>query len=164
MFVFNIDLQGLVLENSAQSNTTAVVKKEEKSSRNTLVDKSLEVEEKLSTNLIASRREQQYLQDEKPCSSKSVGLAAEKLKDLHVEEKPKHKQLSNPATARKIDSDNEDQDVEMCVIGDGFSIHVDLYKRLYSYQREGILWMWKLHRMNKGGILADDMGYCTCEF
>ena len=29
---------------------------------------------------------------------------------------------------------------------------------LFPHQEEGIRWLWKLHRMQKGGILADDMG------
>ena len=59
---------------------------------------------------------------------------------------------------KTLPSPSSDTDDEMRVIGDGFSVHVDLYKRLYAYQREGILWMWSLHRRGKGGILADDMG------
>ena len=31
-------------------------------------------------------------------------------------------------------------------------------QRLYAHQVEGVRWLWGLHRLGKGGILADDMG------
>ncbi|XP_076472962.1 DNA excision repair protein ERCC-6-like [Babylonia areolata] len=40
----------------------------------------------------------------------------------------------------------------------GFYLHKDLNSRLYSHQKKGVLWMWGLHKKNKGGILGDDMG------
>jgi len=55
--------------------------------------------------------------------------------------------------------DNEDDDDDgMCVVGDGFSLPSEIYKSLYQYQLEGILWFWKLFNKKMGGILADDMG------
>nr|VZI14625.1 unnamed protein product [Spirometra erinaceieuropaei] len=33
-----------------------------------------------------------------------------------------------------------------------------IYEKLYSYQREGVVWLWNLHKNTCGGILADDMG------
>jgi hypothetical protein len=29
---------------------------------------------------------------------------------------------------------------------------------LYPHQVEGVRWLWSLYRLNRGGILADDMG------
>ncbi len=40
----------------------------------------------------------------------------------------------------------------------GFSLPKSLFDKLYDYQREGIAWLWNLHRKSPGGILADDMG------
>ena len=61
------------------------------------------------------------------------------------------------------EEDDEDGD-DMCHVGNGFYLYKDLYEKLYAHQREGILWLWKLHKAKKGGILGDDMGYSinTC--
>ncbi|VDN15813.1 unnamed protein product, partial [Dibothriocephalus latus] len=40
----------------------------------------------------------------------------------------------------------------------GFCLPKTIYEKLYSYQREGVAWLWKLHKKSCGGILADDMG------
>lgn len=49
-------------------------------------------------------------------------------------------------------------DSDMVEIGNGFSLHQGVAKRLFPYQKEGVLWMWGLHLKKKGGILGDDMG------
>ena len=49
----------------------------------------------------------------------------------------------------------------MVDLGGGFMIFKELAEKIYSHQKEGVLWMWKLHKRNKGGILADDMGYVS---
>ncbi|XP_033628161.1 DNA excision repair protein ERCC-6-like isoform X1 [Asterias rubens] len=54
-------------------------------------------------------------------------------------------------------SESED-DSGMHHVGKGFYVHNALYEKLYSYQREALMWFWRLHRKNKGGILGDDMG------
>jgi len=46
----------------------------------------------------------------------------------------------------------------MVHVGDGFYIAKQLYDRLFNYQREGLLFFWRLFRKKKGGILGDDMG------
>lgn len=46
----------------------------------------------------------------------------------------------------------------MAHVGEGFYVYKELYDKLYAYQREGILFFWKLWRTKKGGILGDDMG------
>ena len=33
-----------------------------------------------------------------------------------------------------------------------------VYNKLYPYQKEGVMWFWKLYEQRKGGILGDDMG------
>ncbi|EDO39300.1 predicted protein, partial [Nematostella vectensis] len=43
-------------------------------------------------------------------------------------------------------------------IGDGFLLARELSTALYPYQKEGLLWFWKLYNRNQGGILGDDMG------
>ena len=49
----------------------------------------------------------------------------------------------------------------MVNLGGGFLIFKELAEKIYSHQKEGVLWMWKLHQKNKGGILADDMGHVS---
>ena len=43
----------------------------------------------------------------------------------------------------------------------GFFLHKDLMVKLYNHQKEGVLWLWCLHKKNKGGILGDDMGWVS---
>ena len=47
---------------------------------------------------------------------------------------------------------------DMIHLGDGFHLYKDLCNNIYAHQREGVLWMWSLHKKAKGGILGDDMG------
>ncbi|XP_050410492.1 DNA excision repair protein ERCC-6-like [Patella vulgata] len=59
------------------------------------------------------------------------------------------------------DSGEEEEEEEvsgLLQVGNGFYLYKDLYNRLYTHQKEGILWMWTLHKRKKGGILGDDMG------
>ncbi len=40
-----------------------------------------------------------------------------------------------------------------------------VYKELMPHQRAGVRWFWELYRMDKGGILGDDMVcVCVCTF
>lgn len=59
-------------------------------------------------------------------------------------------------------SDNEGDDGEdadgMKHVGDGFYLYKDLYEKLYTHQKAGVLWLWSLYQKGKGGILGDDMG------
>ncbi|CAG5118101.1 unnamed protein product [Candidula unifasciata] len=61
------------------------------------------------------------------------------------------------ADQEKADGD-EDGDHEMKSLGNGFLLHTKLHEKLYRHQKEGVLWMWSLFLLGKGGILADDMG------
>ncbi|XP_071509102.1 uncharacterized protein [Diadema antillarum] len=54
--------------------------------------------------------------------------------------------------------DDEEEDDNMVHVGKGFYVYKDLYDKLYDYQRDSLLWFWRLHRKQKGGILGDDMG------
>ena len=64
-------------------------------------------------------------------------------------------QLADSEEAGKDD----DVDSETMVhVGDGFYVAKQLYDRLFDYQYAGILFLWRLFRRKKGGILGDDMG------
>ena len=54
--------------------------------------------------------------------------------------------------------EEEEDDGDMVELGKGFSLYKGLYDKLYDHQKAGILFLWKLHRSQTGGILADDMG------
>ena len=56
------------------------------------------------------------------------------------------------------DGGEVEEDGEMKSLGQGFMLHRKLYAKLYHHQKEGVLWMWSLFVLGKGGILADDMG------
>ena len=53
---------------------------------------------------------------------------------------------------------SDDDDGNMIDMGSGFFLFKDLYSKLYSHQKVGVLWLWKLFKRKKGGILGDDMG------
>ncbi|XP_067932031.1 DNA excision repair protein ERCC-6-like isoform X3 [Watersipora subatra] len=57
-----------------------------------------------------------------------------------------------------LESSEDADDSEFALVGNGFYLHQDLYSKLYPHQKEGLLWLWGLHKKCKGGILADDMG------
>jgi len=39
-----------------------------------------------------------------------------------------------------------------------FRLPGEVFQKLFFHQREGLSWLWDLHCMGTGGILADDMG------
>ena len=61
---------------------------------------------------------------------------------------------------KEYDEDEDDSDGgdEMVHVGEGFYLFKELYSNLYAHQRDGVVWMWKVFKQRKGGILGDDMG------
>ncbi|XP_064468001.1 DNA excision repair protein ERCC-6-like [Ornithodoros turicata] len=55
-------------------------------------------------------------------------------------------------------ADDEEEAGDMVEVGNGFYLYVGIEKRLYAYQKESLLWMWKLFLRKRGGVLGDDMG------
>jgi SNF2 family DNA or RNA helicase len=43
------------------------------------------------------------------------------------------------------------------VMDGGFRLAGGVAGRLYPHQVAGVTWLWSLHRLGRGGILADDM-------
>lgn len=39
-------------------------------------------------------------------------------------------------------------------------IKPEVYSKLYEHQRQGVEFFFKLYKMDAGGVLGDDMGYC----
>jgi len=86
----------------------------------------------------------------------------EKAYKIHENEKLWRKiEKLKAAIERYREEEEEIEDGEddgMCEVGDGFYLPAETYRSLYSYQREGVLWFWRLYQQGKGGILGDDMG------
>ncbi|KAI4466822.1 snf2/rad54 family member [Holotrichia oblita] len=53
----------------------------------------------------------------------------------------------------KEDPDNEE--IEIC---SGFKISSNIWDNLYSYQQDGVQWLYGLHVKSSGGLLGDEMG------
>lgn len=66
--------------------------------------------------------------------------------------------LQNSQAFLAANSESEDEDNGLVHLGKGYHLMKDVYDKLYPYQRECLLWFWRLHRKVKGGILGDDMG------
>ncbi|XP_064642287.1 DNA excision repair protein ERCC-6-like [Lineus longissimus] len=56
------------------------------------------------------------------------------------------------------ESDAEEEEDNMKLLGNGFYLYHEIYAKLYQHQKEGVLWLWNLYKKGKGGILGDDMG------
>lgn len=75
-----------------------------------------------------------------------------------------HTSLKLEAKIKKIQDllSQEEEEVDdefINVNGSGLMLFKDLHEKLYHYQREGVAFLYSLHRDGlKGGILADDMG------
>uniref|UniRef100_A0A4W3GZ54 DNA excision repair protein ERCC-6-like n=1 Tax=Callorhinchus milii TaxID=7868 RepID=A0A4W3GZ54_CALMI len=55
--------------------------------------------------------------------------------------------------------EEEEEEEFVDVLGSGLRLYRQLYERLYRHQREGVAFLYGLHRRGRrGGILADDMG------
>ena len=39
-----------------------------------------------------------------------------------------------------------------------YRLDLRISKRLYQHQKDGVAWLWTLYELQRGGILADDMG------
>eukprot|EP00108_Taenia_solium_P005899 TsM_000097000 transcript=TsM_000097000 gene=TsM_000097000 len=50
------------------------------------------------------------------------------------------------------------EDVVEEVLEGGLRVPGEIWNRLYTYQREGVTWLWGLHQHGVGGILGDEMG------
>lgn len=56
------------------------------------------------------------------------------------------------------DEEEDEVDPDMIDIGKQFYLHKSIANKLYDYQKQGVLWFWKLFHRKQGGILGDDMG------
>ncbi|XP_057312734.1 DNA excision repair protein ERCC-6-like [Hydractinia symbiolongicarpus] len=79
---------------------------------------------------------------------------------MHPSEKlqTRIKKLQEFIDNMESESDEEDENTDMIDIGHQFYLHHSIANKLYDYQRNGVLWFWKLFKKKQGGILGDDMG------
>uniref|UniRef100_A0A8C4SRK2 DNA excision repair protein ERCC-6-like n=1 Tax=Erpetoichthys calabaricus TaxID=27687 RepID=A0A8C4SRK2_ERPCA len=64
---------------------------------------------------------------------------------------------------KKITSYQDDDEEEECeefegILNSSLMLYKELHDKLYKYQKEGLAFLYSLHKNRKGGILADDMG------
>ncbi|KAG8232117.1 hypothetical protein J437_LFUL012126, partial [Ladona fulva] len=52
----------------------------------------------------------------------------------------------------------ETNDILFHELDGGLKVPLRIWKRLFSYQKVGVQWMWELHEQKCGGILGDEMG------
>nr|CDS29116.1 DNA excision repair protein ERCC 6 [Hymenolepis microstoma] len=108
-------------------------------------------------------------------NNKTVADASDKesLASIH---RPTVSKISKSSSRRKL-ADTDDADLKAYhkrlaafeneitaetsndeILKGGLRIPADIWNRLYPYQREGVAWLWGLHRHGVGGILGDEMG------
>ncbi|CAB4043227.1 DNA excision repair ERCC-6-like, partial [Paramuricea clavata] len=58
----------------------------------------------------------------------------------------------------ELDDENSEEEDGYVKVSNGFKLPEKIYSKLYPYQKEGIMWFWRLYEGRKGGILGDDMG------
>lgn len=62
-------------------------------------------------------------------------------------------------TYNEEEEENNNDENQTHEVGNGFFLPAEVYKSLYPYQLEGVLWFWQLYKQKQGGILGDDMGW-----
>ncbi len=45
----------------------------------------------------------------------------------------------------------------VCTLDGGFQLPCELSDKMFPHQRDGVAWLWGLHKADAGGILGDDM-------
>lgn len=63
------------------------------------------------------------------------------------------------AAEQQQEEDEEEEEGFVDVCGSGLLVYGEMYEKLFQHQREGVAFLYRLHREGRpGGILADDMG------
>ncbi|XP_039587247.1 DNA excision repair protein ERCC-6-like isoform X2 [Passer montanus] len=63
------------------------------------------------------------------------------------------------AAAEQEQQEEEEEEGFVDVCGSGLLIYGEMHRKLFQHQREGVAFLYRLHREGKpGGVLADDMG------
>ncbi len=59
---------------------------------------------------------------------------------------------------KELGNANSDDEGGYVNVSKGFKVPEKLYHKLYPYQKDAIIWFWRLYQERKGGILGDDTG------
>jgi len=95
------------------------------------------------------------------CALRKESSLPEETEDVLVDKKGHTDDLDDGAFhARQMavsaaSLEDEQQDV---TFQGGYKIPVDIYSKLFDYQRTAIKWLWELHNQKAGGIMGDEMG------
>ncbi|XP_063793111.1 DNA excision repair protein ERCC-6-like [Pseudophryne corroboree] len=82
-----------------------------------------------------------------------------KADGIHPSEKLKGRIAKLDEALRELTLQTEQDDEFIDVLDSGLMLYNELYNKLFLHQREGVAFLYSLHRdERKGGILADDMG------
>ncbi|XP_073414869.1 DNA excision repair protein ERCC-6-like [Dendrobates tinctorius] len=82
----------------------------------------------------------------------------QKANNIHPSEKLKGRIAKLEEALQQLDLQNEDDEF-VDVMGSGLMLYKELCSKLFEHQKEGVAFLYSLHRDGrKGGILADDMG------
>ncbi|KAM3176260.1 hypothetical protein ACTXT7_006870 [Hymenolepis weldensis] len=110
------------------------------------------------------------LKADKLCPSDKLKRRIGRLRELMGEEEKRKKQEEAGVDADSVDAlirgtanlsiaeKKFSPGANMTEVSDSFYLPTGLYEKLYPYQRDGVAWLWNLHKTAPGGILADDMG------
>ncbi|XP_069842841.1 DNA excision repair protein ERCC-6-like [Dendropsophus ebraccatus] len=83
----------------------------------------------------------------------------QKADALQPSEKLKGRIAKLEEALQQLDLETEQDDEFVDVLGSGLMLYKELFNKLFEHQKEGVAFMYSLHRDGrKGGILADDMG------
>ncbi|XP_075040678.1 DNA excision repair protein ERCC-6-like [Mixophyes fleayi] len=83
----------------------------------------------------------------------------QKADSIHPSEKLKGRIAKLKDALKELNVQSEEDDEFIDVLGSGLMLYKELYSKLFEHQKEGVAFLYSLHRDGrKGGILADDMG------
>ncbi|KAI7813669.1 DNA excision repair protein ERCC-6-like [Triplophysa rosa] len=130
-------------------------------------DKVEEITEKLEGSLSIDtgkmEKYDRYRQEGKKAALSGDLQHALKLFEMAYQLQPSDKLKKRIQAIQEIvqreDEEEEEEDDFVNVNGSGLNLYKGLYDKLYDHQKEGVAFLYSLHRDGrKGGILADDMG------
>ena len=99
---------------------------------------------------------------EEACRYEKALSLLERANDLHPSEKiiKKMRRLQRIIAdlVQLPDGFVRDENSASAVLDGKLFMPLDVYDKLYAHQREGVKWLWDLHRQGTGGIIGDEMG------
>ncbi|KAJ8924018.1 hypothetical protein NQ315_006795 [Exocentrus adspersus] len=70
-----------------------------------------------------------------------------------------YKQLEEELSLNALnDAVEESTNTEFHMLKGGLKVPLKIWQKLYSYQQDGVKWLWSIHQKTTGGLLGDEMG------